>query len=291
MSQVAEYVKMALMNIRSNKGRSFLTMLGIIIGISSVILVISVGQGISGAVNNSLTALAGGQLYFYSGGMDVGAGLVMTGQEEEPIEFTFDDLEELREKIPHVKGASPVISGYGQADGPKESGLTAYFYGGTDALQYNYQEPIIKGRYFNRSDFDAVSKVCVIRESSAMCLYGSTDVIGNTFEADIYGKSMEFKVIGIRQDPESSKIMNLLMGLDQVEIETPATVLGEYFDIDVDNFEGFYVYTDGPEYSSEAAASILRFLRTKYHVADDSTAIQMQDFNDSMDQITKILDY
>ena len=47
MAQLFEYIKMALMNIRSNKGRSILTMLGIIIGISSVIMVISIGNGLS----------------------------------------------------------------------------------------------------------------------------------------------------------------------------------------------------------------------------------------------------
>ena len=45
MTQVWEYIKIALMNIRSNKGRSILTMLGIIIGISSVIMIISIGNG------------------------------------------------------------------------------------------------------------------------------------------------------------------------------------------------------------------------------------------------------
>ena len=51
MSQFWEYLKIALMNIKSNKGRSFLTMLGIIIGISSVIMIISVGNGIKAEVN------------------------------------------------------------------------------------------------------------------------------------------------------------------------------------------------------------------------------------------------
>ena len=68
MAQLFEYIKMALMNIRSNKGRSILTMLGIIIGISSVIMVISIGNGLSSQVSDELNNLAGGQLYFYSGG-------------------------------------------------------------------------------------------------------------------------------------------------------------------------------------------------------------------------------
>ena len=64
MAQLFEYIKMALMNIRSNKGRSILTMLGIIIGISSVIMVISIGNGLSSQVSDELNNLAGGQLYF-----------------------------------------------------------------------------------------------------------------------------------------------------------------------------------------------------------------------------------
>ena len=58
MSQVWEYIKIALMNIRSNKGRSVLTMLGIIIGISSVIMIISVGNGIKSEVNGELNDMA-----------------------------------------------------------------------------------------------------------------------------------------------------------------------------------------------------------------------------------------
>ncbi|MCR4691155.1 MAG: ABC transporter permease [Lachnospiraceae bacterium] len=286
MTQVLEYIKMALMNIKTNKGRSFLTMLGIIIGISSVILVISVGSGISNEVSGSLNALAGGQLYFYSGsrGMD-------SGTDEETVMFTIDDLTDIREKIPHIKGASPMFSSYGTANGPKGQGLTAYLYGGTESMQYQYQEPIIDGRYFTRSDYEAGSKVCVIRESSAVSLFGTTDVIGSTFEVELYGMTMEFKVIGIRQDAASSKVMNLLMNYDEVEMELPYTVLGASFGIDVEEFDGFYVYTDGPEYATEAASSILRFLRSKFQVSEESKAIQMQDFNDSMEQINKILDY
>ena len=56
MAQVWEYIKIALMNIKSNKGRSFLTMLGIIIGISSVIMIISIGDGLKGGINDELNA-------------------------------------------------------------------------------------------------------------------------------------------------------------------------------------------------------------------------------------------
>ena len=91
MTQFFEYVKMALMNIKSNKGRSLLTMLGIIIGISSVIMVISIGNGVSSQINEELNKIAGGQLFFYSGGL---MGEVV----EETIRFTTEDFEEIEER-------------------------------------------------------------------------------------------------------------------------------------------------------------------------------------------------
>ena len=286
MTQILEYIKMALMNIKSNKGRSLLTMLGIIIGISSVILVISVGQGIAGEVSGQLNALAGGQLYFYSGSMGVGMPV-----EEETVDFTLEDLEDIREKIPHVKGASTVINGFGTANGPKGTGLTCFVYGGTEALQYQYQEPIVKGRFFNKTDLESRSNVCVIRENSAIALYGTTDVIGNTFEVEVEGKTMEFKVIGIRQDAASSQIMSMFTFFDEVEMEVPLTVMGDNFHLNVESFPSFYVYTDGPEYATDAAAGVMQLLRTKNGLPDDSKAIQMEDFNDSMSQINSILNY
>ena len=65
MAQIWEYIKIALMNIKSNKGRSILTMLGIIIGIASVILIISIGNGMRSEINNELESMAGGQVALY----------------------------------------------------------------------------------------------------------------------------------------------------------------------------------------------------------------------------------
>ena len=98
MAQIWEYIKIALMNIRSNKGRSFLTMLGIIIGISSVIMIISIGNGVKGGINSELNAMAGGQLYIYSYG-DNDEGI--------QVEFTEEDIDAILEKVPNVKAVTP----------------------------------------------------------------------------------------------------------------------------------------------------------------------------------------
>ena len=100
MAQAWEYIKIALMNIRSNKGRSILTMLGIIIGITSVIMIISIGDGVKGQVNDELNAMAGGLIGIY----------VNNEHSEEEVYFDSDDFEAIKEKVPGVKGVTPVYT-------------------------------------------------------------------------------------------------------------------------------------------------------------------------------------
>ena len=112
MSQVWEYIKIALMNIRSNKGRSVLTMLGIIIGISSVIMIISVGNGIKSEVNGELNDMAGGQVAIYTD---------MQQNQEEQVSFNEEDFDAIQEKVAHVKSVTPVYNVYGSTSTRKGS--------------------------------------------------------------------------------------------------------------------------------------------------------------------------
>ena len=65
MSGLYEYIKMAVQNIWANKGRSFLTMLGIIIGIASVIAIVSIGEGTKNQMNSEINDIGGGQIAVY----------------------------------------------------------------------------------------------------------------------------------------------------------------------------------------------------------------------------------
>ena len=62
MINLYEYIKMAVHNITANKGRSFLTMLGIIIGIASVIAIVSIGEGTKNQMNSEIDDIGGGQI-------------------------------------------------------------------------------------------------------------------------------------------------------------------------------------------------------------------------------------
>ena len=109
MTQIWEYIKIALMNIKNNKGRSILTMLGIIIGISSVIMVISIGNGVRGQINSELEGIGSGQIAFY----------VDSTRKDTTVTFDDSDFDMIEERVEHVKGVTPQFSAWGTAEGPK----------------------------------------------------------------------------------------------------------------------------------------------------------------------------
>ena len=167
MAQIWEYVKIALMNIKSNKERSILTMLGIMIGISSVIMIISIGNGVRISVNDELKNMFGSKITIYTN----------RGVEGNDVRFTEDDFKLVKEKVAHVKGATTQYSYWGATDKARKGDFSANVEGGSTALQYAIgNEPIVRCRYFSQNEYDSASMVCVINESSARLLFGTTDV-------------------------------------------------------------------------------------------------------------------
>lgn len=278
MSQVWEYIKIALMNIKSNKGRSILTMLGIIIGISSVIMIISIGNGVKAQINNELDAMAGGQIFL---------SIDQNQKDKEVSEFTTADLDLIKEKVPHVKGVTQSWGSWGTISGRKGS-FEGVVYGGTESLEYNTKDPIIKGKYFTENDCIAANRVCVITESTAKALFGNTDVIGMEIEVAMYGLSQELTIVGIRQDSASSLMS--MGGGSSLQAEIPMSVVAGSYGFYVDTFSGFLVIGESNEYSAEIAQNCINLLEAKYNIRGQNL-IQLQNFSDQMGQINSVLNY
>ena len=277
MAQIWEYIKIALMNIKSNKGRSVLTMLGIIIGIASVIMVIAIGNGVRGQVNDELEGLAGGQIAFY----------VDSTRKETTVTFDKSDFDAIEENIAHVKGVTPQLSVWGTAEGPKGN-FDISMTGGYTGLQYTSSEPIVRGRYFSQDDCDAGSNVCVITESSAVALFGTTDVIGLTFEATFWGVSQEMRVVGVRKDTASSLISMTGGGMETITAECPLSFMGNKLYYYIDDFSEFYVIADNSTYCTQVAQDTLNLLEARHGVRGENQ-IMMQSFTDVSSQFDSIL--
>ncbi len=277
MAQVWEYIKIALMNIKSNKGRSFLTMLGIIIGISSVIMIISIGNGVKSGINSELNNIAGGQVYIYS---------YSDNDEGVSVEFTEEDIQAIMEKVPHVKAVTPQWGFNGTSSGRKGTLMTTATFG-TSGLEYASKDPIIKGRYFTDNDYYSGNRVCVITENSAKNLFGTTNVVGMSFDFNLYGVTQEFTIVGIRQD--NASMLSGLMSSDSVTMEAPLSVVSSAYGFYV-SMDGLMIISDSGQNATQVAQDSVRLMENRHNVRG-TDVIQVQNFNDYMSQMNQILSY
>ena len=277
MAQIWEYIKIALMNIKSNKGRSVLTMLGIIIGIASVIMVMAIGNGVRGQINEELESMGSGLIELY----------LDTTLDDVTIRFSSDDFDLIRSSVAHVKGVTPVMGGWGQANGAKGN-FEARAMCGTESLQYYSANggPIIKGKYFTKEDVESGNRVCVISESSAISLFGTTDVIGMSFELSIYGISNEVRVVGIREDSAGMFVNSTVS--TRIDLEMPYTVMGNDYYYYVDEFNDILVFADATEYCTEVAQNAINLLENKYGIRGEGQ-IQVQNMSDMSAEFNSIL--
>lgn len=279
MTRIWEYIKIALKNIQSNKGRSFLTMLGIIIGISSVILIVSTGEGIKVGVSSSLDELVGGYIEFYAPNKN----------SDEYIEFTDADIDAVTERIEHVKG---VTSFWMFSDATAQSNKGTFSAAptfGNEYLQYHKSEPIVKGRYFTRSDCQKGNKVCVITEDSAKRLFGSADVLGMTVSMSMYGITQDYTIVGIRED-NNSITKSMVFYTADVEIELPSTVLESVYGYHTDKFTYFYVFSESTEYINDISKQVMNLLEARYNVRGKE-AIEVRDLASSVNTISDVMNY
>jgi putative ABC transport system permease protein len=202
------------------------------------------------------------------------------------VEFTEEDIDAILEKVPHVKAVTPDWGFNGSFTGRKGtfSGTATM---GMPGLEYASSDPIIKGRYFNDNDYYSANKVCVITESSARQLFGTTNVIGMTMEMNMYGISQDFTIIGIRQD--NASMFSSMLGTDSISMECPLTVVSDSYGFTV-TINDLLIISDGAEYATEVAEKSVRLMENRHGVRGKS-AIEVENFNDYMSQISQILGY
>ncbi|MDD3429584.1 MAG: ABC transporter permease [Oscillospiraceae bacterium] len=190
MGQLYEYAKMAIMNIFANKTRSLLTMLGIIIGIGSVIMVLSIGGGGQKMIDEQLSGFDTGGVYLY----------VTSGNKSDYI--TKEDIDAIRTQVKGLKGVSPELYFNGTAQGTRESIQASVNSGNSDWL-YTNTDKIKYGRYWNEQDEAGARKVIVIDSAGAKAMFGSDNVVGMTMQLTLDGRTADYTIIGVMKSNSS----------------------------------------------------------------------------------------
>lgn len=186
MMKLFQSMRMALKSILSNKVRAFLTMLGIIIGVSSVIILVSVGQGTTSQITEQLNGLGTNQLTVNITGRGATTSL------------TYEEALALGE-IDGVDGVAPIISGNVTAKNKTEN-VSVSVEGITPSYETVKDYHVQEGRFLLDIDTEYRQKVALIGTGTAEDLFGTDDPVGEKVQLN----GISYKIVGLLASKGSS---------------------------------------------------------------------------------------
>ncbi len=195
--------KIALKAIFANKMRSFLTALGIIIGVASVITMLAIGQGSKRSIQANIAEMGSNMIMIHPGA-DMRGGVRQDASSMETLKLT--DYQTLKDECNYIKGISPVVSSSGQfINGNNNTQSTIYGVNQEylDIRQLNVSD----GEIFTDQDLKTSAKVCILGKTVVDYLFpDGTDPIGKVVRFN----SIPFRVIGVLKKKGYNS-----MGMDQ----------------------------------------------------------------------------
>lgn len=183
--------RVALKALANNKGRSFLSMLGIIIGVAAVIVMMAIGQGSKESVRANISQM-GTNIIMIQPGADRGPG----GVRQDPSSMQtlrIEDYEAIREECKYVMHVSPEVTTSGQAIYGNNNTSTSVYGEGLEYMDIK-QWQVTRGTCFTEQDIQTSAKVCLIGKTVADELFSAgQEPVGKT----IRFKSTPVRVIGV----------------------------------------------------------------------------------------------
>lgn len=189
-----ENIRLAFSSIMVNKLRTFLTMLGIIIGISAVIAISAIGNGGKYQIQKSLEQFGTNRLMVYLNWNNTD-GITLRDY------ITDRDIEVLKE-VEGVEAITPLFEEWTSMRANNKK-IDIVLVGANEDSQTITNVEVIKGRFINQQDISNRSYVIVISEKDARELYGDVDVIGEVVTLNSYRGPVEFTIVGISKYEEN----------------------------------------------------------------------------------------
>ena len=264
-----ECVAMSLSNILGNRMRSFLTVLGIMIGVTAVIALITTVSGVSGSLSSSFSSMGAGTLMVSVSGSDLKSGM------------TTEDLNQLRD-LEVIDGITPSVSLTSRVSrgGEYDSGISI---SGKNAYYFQTTEDILeRGRNLNFIDEDNTSFVCWINQDMIDTFFYGVDPVGES----LYIDGVPFLVAGIVSDEASESIASMMSG--SADILIPYTTALKMNNESV--VTSFTVYlADGVD-SEDAADIIEAEMDVMFSYEDDCFSITtMSSIEDAMEEMLSMM--
>lgn len=273
MSIIKQSIKMSLQNIKSNKMRTFLTTLGIIIGVAAVISMITIVNGVIDTVMGQFSSLGAGTLSVSISGSALKSGLTET------------DLQNLS-SLDNVAGISPSVTIQTSAARGKElldnvsvEGKSDYYFQKEDLISY--------GRGLTRPDIENESYVCVIDQDLADNLFLGEDPIGQQVIVD----GIRYTVVGLEGTDNSLMSAMAIMGAS-----TNGTIIIPYTNAmkmaGSSSITSLEIYIEDTDRTDELTSEVESVLYKAFNENEDCyTTFSMDSLLDTMNKMMSTMTY
>ena len=251
----ANLLKIALKALNNNKLRCFLTMLGIIIGVASVITMLAIGQGSKNSIKEQISEMGSNMIMIHPGNMQRG-GVRQSADDMQTLEVA--DYEALQ-SVPGVAAISPSVNSGGQLVNGNNN-YPSTIYGITPDYLEIRKLKVKDGAMFTDHDIKSASKVCILGKTVVDNLFpNGEDPVGRVVR---FGK-IPMTVIGVLESKGTNS-----MGMDQDDVVlAPYTTVMKRI-LAIDYIQGLFASATEEERTDETIDAITEILRQRHKIKD-----------------------
>lgn len=286
-----ENIKMAFASLRSNKMRAILTMLGIIIGISSVIMIATMGNIMQKSITDTINSQGGSNL--------VGFGLNL--KKDYTRDYLMDGDWITEEMIANVseRFADDIkaVSIYNGSDRGttrfRRENLELVVYSVNPGYIYNSAYEMVAGRYIADKDVARKLSVCVISDKQAEKLYGSVkSAVGQTLNVKMLGGSYDFTVVGVYEYKMTALLSAsvAMTGEDwNNEVYVPYSTMTKIYNNSTPSFYNYYIIVNDGVKPAEFCEEVANYMNNRWYRDNDSIEVMWQTAESQLEMINQVL--
>lgn len=282
---LANLLKIALKALNNNKLRCFLTMLGIIIGVASVITMLAIGQGSKNSIKAQISEMGSNMIMIHPGNMQRG-GVRQSADDMQTLEVA--DYEAIRDRAAYISAISPQVNSGGQFINGNNN-YPSTIYGVTPDYLDIRKVKVKDGAMFSDADIKSAAKVCLLGKTVIDNLFpNGEDPVGKVVRFN----KIPFTVVGTLEEKGTNS-----MGMDQDDVVlAPYTTIMKRV-LAVDYIQGLFASALDEQFTDQAIDEITAILREQHRLkedADDDFTIRSQQelsemMNSTSDMMTVLL--
>lgn len=272
--------KIAFRALNNNKLRAFLTMLGIIIGVASVITMLAIGQGSKRSIQAQISEMGSNMIMIHPGA-DIRGGVRQNPSAMQTLKLA--DYEALRNETNFLNAVSPNVSASGQLIAGNNNYPSSVSGVGTEYLKIR-QLTVEEGEMFDWEDIRTSAKVCVIGQTIADNLFPDEDPIGKIIRCN----QVPFRVIGLL---EAKGYNSMGMDQDDVVLAPYTTVMKRL--LAQTYLQGIFASALNEDFTDKATEEIAGILRRNHKLqtgsTDDFTIRSQQELSSMLNSTTDLM--